>query len=389
MGAGWVLSRKTDAPPVPFARATRETISNILSTNGKVEPSVYQEVRSEGKGLVKRVLVHTSDALKAGQPIAELSEPGLAEELEAANARLAQARASLRTLETGGSAVDAADIAGSLNRLKGERDAAQKNLEALERLQQKQAATAFEVQQERQTIAGLDAQMKTLSEKRSVLVGKGELAAAQARVQELEANAQAVRTRMAQDVIAAPIAGTVYDLPVRPGSYINPGDVVASLGQLDPVRVRVYVDEPEVGRVAQGQGVRITWDALAGREWNGVVERRPSEISALGSRQVGEVLCTIANPQHDLIPGTNVNAFILTQVVNNALTIPKASVRRDNGTGVYVLQPDSTVKWQTVKTGASGALRVEILSGLKDGDAIAEPSEQTLHDGQKVKPSYQ
>jgi multidrug efflux pump subunit AcrA (membrane-fusion protein) len=86
----------------------------------------------------------------------------------------------------------------------------------------------------------------------------------------------------------------------------------------------------------------------------------------------------------ELVPGTNVNAFILTQVVNNALTIPKAAVRRDGGIGVFVLQSGNTVKWQAVTTGASDALRVEVVKGLADGDAVAAPTDQLLKTGQKV-----
>ena len=112
---------------------------------------------------------------------------------------------------------------------------------------------------------------------------------------------------------------------------------IASIGKLNPGRVRVYVDEPELGRVSPGETVRITWDALPGKEWMGVVEKRPTEVIALGTRQVGEVLCTVDNPMRELVPGNNVNAFILTQVVNNALTIPKAAVRRDGGIGVFIL----------------------------------------------------
>jgi HlyD family secretion protein len=214
------------------------------------------------------------------------------------------------------------------------------------------------------------------------------VAAAQARVNEAAANVQLAQSHISQDVIRAPLAGTLYDLPVRAGSFLKAGDPVASLGQLDPVRVRVYVDEPELGRVAPGENVRITWDALPGKEWTGVVEKRPTEIVALGSRQVGEVLCTIANPGRELVPGTNVNAFILTQVVNNALTIPKNAVRRDNGVGVYLLAAGSIVKWRPVTTGASSTLRVEVLSGLKDGDSVAESSEQSVKDGQKVTPVF-
>jgi len=103
---------------------------------------------------------------------------------------------------------------------------------------------------------------------------------------------------------------------------------------------------------------------------------------------VGEVLCTIQNQAHDLIPGTNVNVSILTQVVENALTIPKVAVRRERGTGVYVLQKDSTVKWVNITTGASDALHVEVLTGLNEGECGYAASDLAIHEGTKVAPNW-
>lgn len=386
--AAWLFLRRSDVVTVPFARASRQTISNVLSTNGKVEPAEYEEVRAETAGLVKGVLVHAGDAVRKDQVLAELSEPGLAQELDAAMAREAQARAEQQTLQNGGRSAETAELDGMINRLKSDRDAAQRNLEALERLQKEQAATGYEVEQARQSVKSIDVQIQSLQSRRAALVGKGDLGSAQARVDEAAANVRLARSRIAQDTIRAPMGGTVYDLPARAGSFLNAGDPMASIGKLDPVRVRVYVDEPELGRVAQGESVRITWDALAGKEWTGTVEKRPTEVVALGSRQVGEVLCTIGNPMHELVPGTNVNAFILTQVVQNALTIPKSAVRRDGAVGVFLLQPGNMLKWQPIQTGASDALRVEVLKGLADGDAVAQPTDQTLKAGIKVTPAF-
>jgi HlyD family secretion protein len=385
----WFYLKRSDDPTVPFAKATREKISNVLSTNGKVEPADYVDVRVESSGLVKQLLVHAGDSVRKDQLLAELSEPGLQQELDAAIAREAQARASLQILEAGGRSSDTAELDGTLNRLRSDRDAAQHNLDALQRLLAKEAATAFEVEQARQAVKSLDVQIESLQQRRKTLVGKGDLGSAQARVEEAEANVRLSRDRIVQDTIRAPMTGTIYDLPARAGSFLNAGDAMASIGKLDPVRVRVYVDEPELGRVAAGQSVRITWDALPRKEWTGVVEKRPMEVKALGSRQVGEVLCTIGNPMRELVPGTNVNAFILTQVVENALTIPKAAVRRDGAIGVFVLQKDNTLKWQPIMTGASDALRVEVVKGLSDGDAVAQPTDQTLKAGEKVTPALQ
>jgi HlyD family secretion protein len=387
--AYWIIQKRSEPPQVPFVKATRTALSSVVATNGKVEPIDYVEVRVETPGLVNRVLVRNGGAVAKDQVLAELSTPGLADEIAAASAREAQARAELSTLQAGGSSAAVAELDGNLRRLRSDREAAQKNAESLDRLTQKQAATPYEASQAHQAVQSLDVQIQSLESRRKSLVGKGDLAAAEARLSEAEANLQLTKGRQARSLIHAPIGGTIYDLPARVGSFLNAGDIVARLGKLDPVRVRVYVDEPELGRVALGQKVRITWDGLSGREWNGVVASRPSQIIALGSRQVGEVLCTIDNPGRELAPGTNVNAFILTQVVDNALTIPKAAVRRDSGLGVFVLQPDRTVKWQPITTGISDALRVEIKSGLNNGDAVVQSTDQALKTGDLVAPVYQ
>lgn len=385
----WFYVHRAESPVIPFAKAVRGTIENTLSTNGKVEPVDFIEVRVETAGLVNRLLVHAGDNVRKGQVLAQLSEPGLQQELDVAEAREAQARAELNTLQSGGRSAETAELDGTISKLKNDREAAQRNLASLQRLQTRQAATAYEVEQAQQAVTSLEVQIHSMEQRRESLVGRGDLRSAQARVEEAAANVRLARERMAEDVIRAPMAGNVYDLPARAGSFLNVGDPVASIGKLDPVRVRVYVDEPEMGRVAAGQSVRITWDALPGKEWTGVVEKRPTEVIALGSRQVGEVLCTIGNPMHELVPGTNVNAFILTQVVQNALTIPKSAVRRDGMVGVFVLQPDDTLKWQPIVTGAADALRLEVVRGLSEGDAVALPTDQTLKAGMKVRPALQ
>src|SRR6185437_16008600 len=143
--------------------------------------------------------------------------------------------------------------------------------------------------------------------------------AARARLEDAEAALRLAQQHAADSEVRTPISGEVYGLAIRTGAYLQAGDLVANVGRLDRLRVRVYVDEPLLGRVAPGQTVTIKWEALAGKEWHGSVERMPAAIQSLGNRQVGEVLCTIENPGHDLIPGTNVDAEIRTAVAEHAL----------------------------------------------------------------------
>ncbi len=197
------------------------------------------------------------------------------------------------------------------------------------------------------------------------------------------------QTNLDLSIIRAPMDGTLYDFDLKQGSYVNPGDAIAKVGKLDRVRVTVYVDEPDLGKVHEGEQVIITWDALPGHQWKGKVDKLPTQIVPLGTRQVGEVGCIIENPDRDLLPNANINADIQATVVENALAIPKEAIRRQGSeTGVLLLQGDRVV-WRKVNLGISSYTKSQVLSGLSDGDAGALPSEKPIQSGSRVQPVFQ
>ena len=384
----WAYRRKNDPPQVPFAKVIRETLVSTLPTNGKVEPIEWQAVRVEQAGLVGKVPVQEGQAVSQGAVLATLSETGLQADLEAAEARAAQAEADLATIEGGGKQIELTTIDNDLARVRAEKEVAQRDYSSLRRLADKQAATAVEVQVARGRLNAAELAIDSLEKRRVALIGKSDKTVALARLREAKAEVELAKIHMAQTVIRAPIAGVIYNLAARPGVYLNIGDLVANVGQTGRLRVRVYVDEPELGRVQAGQPVTITWDALPGRTWHGTVERKPANIVPLGSRQVGEVPCTIDNPGRELVPGTNVDAHIRTATVANALTIAKECLRRDaHGVGVFTLH-GGRIAWQPVTTGVSSVTRVQIARGLAEGDAVALPTELTLHNSEAVEATY-
>ena len=382
----WAYHRNNDAPQVPFAKVVRETLVSTLPTNGKVEPIEWQAVRVEQAGLVSKTPVQEGQSVNKGAPLAILSDTGLQADLQAAEARVAQARADLATIDAGGKQLELTTIESDLARLRVEKDHDQKEYAALRRLADKQAASMLEVDEMQSKVEAAGMGIEALEKRRAVLVTASDKTVAEARLRDAEAAVELARNHIAQTVIHAPISGVVYGLAARPGVYLNVGDLVANVGRVDRLRVRVYVDEPELGRVAEGQPVTIGWDALPGRAWEGAVERKPAGIVALGSRQVGEVSVTIDNPGRVLLPGTNVDAHIRTATVANALTIPKECLRRDaGGVGVFELR-GGRLAWQAVSTGVSSVTRVQILAGLAEGAEVALPTELTLHNGEVVTP---
>ena len=385
---GWLLiSERNQPPPVAFVKVKRETITDAVPTNGKVEPIEWAEARAERGGPVQAILVQRGQRVEKGAALVELDASEPQADLAVAQARVTQAHAELEVLDRGGRAADITAIATDVDRTKLELAAAQRDYEALARLQSKQAATAFEVTQAKDRVDRAQAQIRALEQRRAALVAPPDRTSAEAKLHDAEAAVALARDRIEKSVVRAPVSGTIYQFDVKPGAYLNAGDLVAALGELARVRVKVFVDEPDLGRVTKGMPVAITWDAMPGREWKGSVDKTPTQIVALGTRQVGEVTCIIDNHERELLPGTNVNVEIRSQVVPDALTLPKEAIERQGGqTGVFLLNGTS-VAWKKIGLGVANTTRTQV-EGLNEGDSVALPSEKPLKDGMAVAPQF-
>jgi HlyD family secretion protein len=389
IAAGWAFYRQRNAlPEAPFARVTRETLVSALVTNGKAEPLEWSAALAERAGVVETFRAERGRRVNRGEVLVELGAAEAGTELAAAEARMAEARAGLQLLERGGRASDLAGLEGDRARVRMDLEAARSDHAALQRLAVKQAATRQEVDEAARRIESLELKLADLAKRSSALADPSDRAAAEARVREAETAVELARQRLEKAVVRAPASGVIYETQARPGSFLNPGETVAKIGRIDRVRVRVYVDEPELGRVAPGMPVAITWDAIQGRRWQGAVESMPAEITALGTRQVGEVVCVIDNPGGELLPGANVNAEIRSRVAENALAIPREALRRQSSdAGVFLLQGDRVV-WRKITIGISSVTRAEVLEGLSAGDAVALPTEVALVEGARVRAMF-
>ena len=156
------------------------------------------------------------------------------------------------------------------------------------------------------------------------------------------------------------------------------------MADLKRTRVRVFVDEPELGSLQRGQAVEIIWEALPNRTWTGEIEQLPKTVVARGSRNVGEVLCSVNNEQGELLPNTNVNVRIRTGDRQNVLTIPRTAVRTE-GNGHYVFVVDEgRLRKRDIQGGISNATDYEILNGLTEQDTVALSAGAELQEGMTV-----
>ncbi|MDX1980260.1 MAG: efflux RND transporter periplasmic adaptor subunit [Bryobacteraceae bacterium] len=383
---GYRIQEQRSAPPeVRTVKAVRERLVSTMVTNGKVEPSEWATVRAAREGTLVSLALEKGKPVRAGAVVAEIDTAAARADLAAAEARMAQIQSDLEVLRGGGRPREIAELNSSIETSKLQLAEARREAEALERLVARKAATQYELDQVKDRARRAEGEIQGLEKRRLSLVARPDLDAAQARLREAETAVAEARRSIGLGVIRAPVSGVVYQLAVRKGAWVRPGDALAEIGVLNRVRVKLFVDEPELGGVKMGLPVTITWDAVAGRQWQGQVEKLPAEITAIGSRQVGEVICNIDNADGALIPGTNVTAEIRLNVVDNAVTAPKEVLRRENGAvGVFVVE-GGRLAWRPVRVGAASITKVQVLEGLREGEAAVLPSDAPLGAGMVVR----
>lgn len=383
--SGWMMRR--GVVPVRSEKVVRQQIATAISTNGKIEPVQSFEAHAPAPVTVKRVLVHEGDRVKPGQLLLQLEDSNALAQAAKAQSQLRAAEADLHSVQSGGTQEELLTSRSELVKAQTEHDDAQRNLQAVQRLQKNGAASPAEVEQAANRLKKAEADIQLLQSKQSGRYSTPEIEKVQASASEARAAYTAAEELLKNSNVRAPFAGTVYQLPVKPGSYVNAGDLLVLMANLQTVQVRAFVDEPEIGKLAKGEKVDITWDALPGRTWDGSLTRIPAAVTTVGTRSVGEITVEVPNADLKLLPNVNVNVSIVTNRRDNTLTVSREALHDIEGKHVVYEIADGKIKAHEVQTGASSLTRVEILSGIADGTQIAlgAMNAQPLRDGMDVK----
>ena len=370
---------------VSVVKPVLQTVSSSINTNGKVEPIHGFEAHAPLPGTVRQILIREGARVKAGQLLLVLDDTHARSDLATAETRLKGAEERYGNLLAGGNQQQLLSRQTDLRKATIERDAAQRQVAALERLEERGAASPDEVAAARDRLTRAQADFAQLEAQ--LRYSPPELARVQSEIADSRANVELAEEVLRNCNIRAPFDGTVYFLPARAGAFVNVGDLLLQEADLSQLQIRAFVDEPEIGRLAIGQTVQIGWDALPGRSWLGTVTTLPSTVVNRGSRVVGEVFCKVDNSARLLLPNVNVSTTIIATSKQNALTVPREAVREDSGRNYVYLLQGSHLRRRDVKLGISNLTRVELLDGISPNDVIAVQSfsPSPMSDGVEVK----
>jgi HlyD family secretion protein len=369
-------------------QASIQDLENKISTNGKVEPTDNFEAHSPAPTTVKKIFVHEGQWVKAGTLLIQLDDADARAQAARALAQLRAAEADIHVTKTGGTQEELLSNESQLAKAQTERDAAQRNLQAMEKLQQTGAAAPAEVQEARNRLTRAESDLKLLQQKQTQRFSTPEVQKVQAAAAEARASYAAAEDLLHNANVRVPRDGMVYSIPVREGEFVQQGELLLQVANLKNVQVRAFVDEPEIGRLSIGQPVTITWDALPGKSWNGKIAQVPLTVTTRGTRNVGEVVVQVDNSSDArLLPNTNVTAAVTLARDNRVMTVAREAIHMDSqGHYVYVVE-DGRLKRQNVETSISSLTRIEVTKGLQPGQLVAlgAYNGQGLREGMPVK----
>lgn len=382
-----VLASRGQAPAVPVVSVVHEDLTASISSNGKVEPITATVARAQFPTFVEKVLASEGQAVHRGQLILTLDAADVRAQLSQARASLLAAQADLQNARAGGPPDEVAQLQGDLEKAQLSVANLERTHQALEQLVAKHAATKDELAENQAALAQARTNLEVLQQKKASLAQRAgvTIEGAGLRVKQAQDQVKSLEEKVRSATVTAPSDGTLYSLPVRAGDYVKVGDTLAEMADLRHVRVRAFVDEPDLGWLESNQVVQVTWDAKPGQTWTGHTEMVPKQVVARGTRSVGEVLCSVDNGKIELLPNVNVEVKIMVRTRKGALVIDRSAVRYDAGKHFVFVFDGDKIHRREISLGVASVTKYEVVGGLKDGERVALPGDQELRDGMDVR----
>ncbi|NJN16850.1 MAG: efflux RND transporter periplasmic adaptor subunit [Oscillochloris sp.] len=338
-----------------------EHVKNNETDPRSGRPLSDTEVRDFAAALdsAARALADAETNLNQSQVDYETAKQNEISGLQSAEARVRSAQADLDELLTGADADELASARAQLARAQAE----------LAGLTGGERSAAISSQNANLTAAQARLAQLTADPQSS------DFARAEARVAQAQAQVEQAQLRLDDATLRAPFAGTIAAVNVAPGEAINAQGAPVVLIDVSRYLVNVTVDEVDIARVSIGQPVEVLIDALGAPTLDGTVlrlEPLPQTDSAVTAYKVTIEIDPVGLA---LKPGMTASATIIADERSNVLSVPVAALRREGTTSllsVAILNEDgsSRIEERAVKTGLTTGDRIEITSGLAEGEQV-------------------
>jgi RND family efflux transporter MFP subunit len=369
--AGENAANAAGAPPlVPVAKAARADLASNVVLTAEFQPFQQVDLMAKVAGYVRSIKVDIGDRVREGQVLATLEIPEMEDDLARGAAAIDQAEAEIAT------------ASDELHRAEAVHDLAHLSYNRIADVLKREPGLVPQQEVD-------EARSRDLIAEAQVSAAKSGLRTAEQRARVARAEQTRVQTLHNYMTITAPFDGVVTKRYANEGSMIQAGTAsqtqampIVQLSQNNLLRLILPVPESAVSRVHVGGTVDVRVSSLA-RTFPGRVARFAGDIQQ--STRTMDTEVDVPNPSLTLIPGMYAEVDLRVDERRDALTVPLDAVDRNGGSArVYTVTPSGAIHIVAVSLGLEDDRRVEVRSGLRDGDVVVVGRRTALKDGQQV-----
>jgi RND family efflux transporter MFP subunit len=361
-----------DPPTVAAARIERGDITQVLTIAAEFRPFQEIEVHAKVAGFVKSITVDVGDRVKAGQLLATLEVPELQDEIRQDEAAVKRANEEINRAQA------------DLERAQSAHEVA--HLGATRLASVMKARPNLVAQQDIDEASGRDRVAEA-----QVSTAQAALAAAREQLEIARAAQRKTQTLFDYARITAPFDGVITHRYADTGAMIQAGTSsqtqampVVRLSQNDRLRLVIPVPESAVSRVHLGQHVEVAVQSL-GKTVSGTVARFADRLDT--DTRTMRVEVDVENRKLELVPGMYADASLALDQASRVVVAPLQAIdHADNGARVLAVGRNGMLESRKVTLGLESDERVEVKTGLADGDIVVIGSRAQLKPGTIVTP---
>jgi HlyD family secretion protein len=371
---------------VQTVAAEKMPLVELLETTGDVVAANTVTLQSTIEGPIAFCPWREGDHVEqVGQRLIEIDRPLYKQEVRAAEAALAVARAKLADLKAGARPEEIAQAKESVRQLADCTQFAKADLDRIGSLVQSGSLPAESVEKARVSYVKCQTQLETAKKQLAMLEAgptTTEIAVQQAAVDEAAAKRSIAQAKLDECLLKAPFAGVITEVYVRPGDLATPRAPL--LKMMDPASlvVRAGLPESAAANIRKGADVRVRLDAYPGKTFSAQIQRIYPRLERESRTRIIEA--KVIDPV-ELIPRLFARLSVQGRVVEDAVVVPDAAiVTTPRGEKVVFVVSDGRAARRKVTIGLEQGQRVQVLDGVHAGDKVVTAGNLNLKDGAQV-----
>jgi multidrug efflux pump subunit AcrA (membrane-fusion protein) len=210
-----------------------------------------------------------------------------------------------------------------------------------------------------------------------------EIDAAQSQVDAARKALEIAEVKLENVVVKAPIAGILLSIDVTEGEMMLDKAKPIVMAELEELEVKMNVPERQMNLVRDGQEVQITVDAFPTEVFKGTVKAVSPMVDLKNGTVTAEV--SVQNSELKLRPGMFCRLRVVLETHDAALTVPKPAVLHSRNSKQVFVVKQGVAQLRSIETGLEDETRIEVLSGIEDGEDVIVVGQNTIRDGAKVR----